>query len=290
MSMVTRIKAMSAALTLLLFMVLPVGARASYFVIGDVTGDGKITSADAREILRFSVGIIEPDNEALLRADIDADGSISAADARSALRIAIGFIEEGKKARSGNAEITGKSDKGYLIYKINGATYVDGVLIVNKTYSLPPSFSSDGLTAECSAAFSRMKAAAAREDLNLYISSGYRSYNSQNTIYNRYVKRDGKKLADTYSARPGHSEHQSGLAIDLNTIKQSFINTPEGKWVAAHCHEYGCIIRYPKGKSHITGYCYEPWHIRYVGVDKATEITRSGLCLEEYYGITSQYA
>ena len=181
------------------------------------------------------------------------------------------------------------NEAGHEIVTTNGVTYVDGVLVVNKTYSLPASYGPGGLTPECDAAYDRMKAAAASEGLSLYISSGFRSYDTQDVIYNRYVANDGKANADRYSARPGHSEHQTGLAIDLNGVSDSFGNTAEGKWVAAHAHEYGFILRYPKGKEAQTGYMYEPWHIRYVGVKAATAIFESGLCLEEYYGITSAY-
>ena len=139
------------------------------------------------------------------------------------------------------------------------------------------------------AAFDEMAADAAAQGLNLYISSAFRSYEYQDGLYNRYVAQDGQELADTYSARPGHSEHQTGLAFDLNTIDDSFANTAEGQWVAEHAHEYGFIVRYPADKVAITGYQYEPWHIRYLG-DEAAAVYESGLCLEEYLGITSEYA
>lgn len=193
-------------------------------------------------------------------------------------------------------EFTVKTDKGYKttpkgykIETINGITYVDGVLIANKTYSIPQSYAPGGLTSECNAAFNQMRSAAAKDGINLYIVSGYRSYETQKNLYNRYVAKDGKALADTYSARPGTSEHQTGLAMDLNSVSGSFAQTREGKWLAANCYKYGFIIRYPYGKQSITGYIYEPWHVRYLGVDKATKIYQSGLCLEEYYGITSSY-
>lgn len=179
--------------------------------------------------------------------------------------------------------------KGYKIETVNGVTYVDGVLIANKTYSIPRSYAPGGLTSECNSAFSRMRSAAAKDGVNLYIVSGYRSYDTQKRIYNNYVAKDGKALADTYSARPGTSEHQTGLAMDLNSLSSSFGNTREGKWLEKNCHKYGFIIRYPKGKQNVTGYVYEPWHVRYIGVEKATKIYKSGLCLEEYYGITSRY-
>lgn len=181
------------------------------------------------------------------------------------------------------------TSKGYKIETINGVTYVDGVLIANKTYSIPENYYPGGLTKECNEAFNKMKAAAARDGVNLFIVSGFRSYETQKNLYNRYVAKDGKALADTYSARPGTSEHQTGLAMDLNSLKGSFGETKEGRWLANNCHKYGFIIRYPKGKQNITGYIYEPWHVRYLGTDTATKIYKSGLCLEEYYGITSKY-
>lgn len=187
------------------------------------------------------------------------------------------------------ADYSGTTSKGYSLEIKNGKTYVDGLLIANKSYSLPSTYNPGGLLSECDKAYDKMDAAAAKAGYDLYISSGFRSYATQESIYNRYVANDGKANADRYSARPGYSEHQTGLAIDLNGVSDNFGNTATGKWVAAHCHEYGFIIRYPKGKEAQTGYMYEPWHIRYVGVEKATKIYNSGLCLEEYYGITSQY-
>ncbi|MBR3991144.1 MAG: M15 family metallopeptidase, partial [Clostridia bacterium] len=122
-----------------------------------------------------------------------------------------------------------------------------------------------------------------------YSVSDYRSYALQSWLYQTYVDRDGKELADTYSARPGHSEHQTGRAIDLNATLLSFADTPEGQWLAAHCWEYGFIIRYPAGKESVTGFMYEPWHVRYVGTWLSIPLRDSGQCLEEYFGITSVY-
>lgn len=270
------------------FFIFPIAAKETLY--GDINCDGILTAADAREILRISVGFESIGIADMLAADIDNDGVVGASDARIALRLSIGLPKEGVLSKGiPDGKIIGYTDKDYPIYEKDGLIFVDGVLLVNKTYSLPESYDPKGLTQECLTAFERMKKDAASKGLYIYVSSGYRSSTSQKSIYNRYVNRDGRVLADTYSARPGHSEHQTGLAIDLNTITQSFGSTAEGKWVAAHCHEYGFILRYPKGKSHITGYCFEPWHLRYVGVETATKIAESGLCLEEYYGITSQY-
>lgn len=167
-------------------------------------------------------------------------------------------------------------------------TYINGILVVNKTYALP-SWYGDGLTGETLAAFDAMRSEAASLGLDLYISSGFRSYWSQESIYNRYVATDGQAAADRYSARPGHSEHQSGLTFDLNTIDEAFGSTAEGVWVRDNAHRFGFVVRYPPGKEAITGYIWEPWHLRYLGVPVATELYSSGLTLEEYLGVTSQY-
>lgn len=188
--------------------------------------------------------------------------------------------------------VIGTTSKGYTIKRINGIYYVNDILIANKTYALPSSYAPGGLLNTFMNAFYSMQTDSASQGILLSVISGYRSYSTQYTLYNRYVNRDGKTLADTYSARAGHSEHQSGLAADINSLDQSWINTPEGKWLNNNCYKYGFIIRYPKGKESITGYMYEPWHIRYVGVDVATALYNNGnwISLEEYLGITSKYS
>ncbi len=167
-------------------------------------------------------------------------------------------------------------------------TYINGILIANKTYPLP-SWWGDGLTGETVAAFDAMSAEAAANGFSLYISSGFRSYSSQASIYNSLVAQVGVAGADRDTARPGHSEHQTGLTIDLNCICEGFGNQPDGQWVAANAHRFGFIVRYPPGKEHVTGYIWEPWHLRYLGVENATAVYNSGLSLEEYLGITSSY-
>ena len=193
---------------------------------------------------------------------------------------------------SGEFQIVGTTSKGYTIEQINGLYYIDGILIANKSYTLPSSYNPGGLLDSFQNAFSTMQSAAANEGISLSVISGYRSYSRQNRIYNNYVSRDGKAKADTYSARAGHSEHQTGLAADINSLSQSFKNTKEGQWLNEHCSEYGFIIRYPEGKESITGYIFEPWHIRYVGKELASALYNNGdwITLEEYFGITSQYS
>jgi D-alanyl-D-alanine carboxypeptidase len=167
-------------------------------------------------------------------------------------------------------------------------TYINGILIANKTYPLPSTYN-PGVDPVANAALQELFAAAKLDGINLFVKSGFRSYSTQKTLYNKYVKRDGAAAADRYSARPGHSEHQTGLAFDINKADSSFEGSAEAVWLAENCYKYGFIIRYPKGKEAITGYIYEPWHIRYLGVETATAVYNSGLCLEEYLGITSSY-
>ena len=188
------------------------------------------------------------------------------------------------------AEI-GTTSKGYKITKENDIYYINGVLIANKTYSLPSSYAPGGLLDIFTSNFNKMCDDALKEGINLEIISGYRSYADQAYIYNNYVLSDSKSNADTYSARAGHSEHQTGLAADINSLNTNFIYTKEGMWLNNNCHKYGFIIRYPEGKASVTGYMYEPWHIRYVGTPLASELYNNGnwISLEEYYGITSTY-
>jgi D-alanyl-D-alanine carboxypeptidase len=145
------------------------------------------------------------------------------------------------------------------------------------------------LRKEAAEALEKLFAGAEEDDIYLAGVSAYRSHATQTKLFDRYVKRDGYEKARTYSALPGTSEHETGLAIDLSGSDGScaaadcFGDTKEAAWLAKHASEYGFIIRYPKGKDEITGYQYEPWHMRYVGVELAGELASSGLTLEEYY-------
>lgn len=140
-------------------------------------------------------------------------------------------------------------------------------------------------------ALDKLFKAAEQAGLELVAASGYRSYDRQKQIYENNVATKGRKEADKFSARPGTSEHQTGLAMDVTTadvafaLKQTFKQTDEGSWLAKRAHGYGFIIRYPEGKSEVTGYSYEPWHLRYVGKDIAAEIHEKKITLEEYFGL-----
>ncbi|MBR5741947.1 MAG: M15 family metallopeptidase, partial [Firmicutes bacterium] len=133
--------------------------------------------------------------------------------------------------------------------------------------------------------FRKMVDAAKEDGISLRAVSPYRTYWLQNLYYTGYVERSGVEAADRYSARPGYSEHQLGFAVDINTASFSshFETKPEYAWLIEHCADYGYILRYLPDSEDITGYRYEPWHYRYVGVDHAKTITDLGITFEEYY-------
>lgn len=170
------------------------------------------------------------------------------------------------------------------------------LVLVNKYNQLPSDYIPNNLTQlkcnskyqlqqEAAVSFDCLVDAAKTENVNIYPYSAYRSYEYQNKIYNRYVKKDGQELADTYSARPGYSEHQTGLSIDIRSIGYNRIKESDYEWMKQNAHHYGYIIRYPENSTNITGYQEEPWHLRYVGVEAATEIKQLGITLDEYHQI-----
>lgn len=168
--------------------------------------------------------------------------------------------------------------------KFKGRTYIKGLLIVNKKISLPKDYN-PGLNKKMMKMYYKMERLAKCNNLKLDIVSGFRDYDYQEKIYNEYVEKYGLKKASTFSAKPGHSEHQTGLALDILDDTDNFINTKEAKWLDKNAHKFGFIIRYPKGKEKVTGYKYEPWHIRYVGKFNATRIWNRHITLEEYLKI-----
>lgn len=165
--------------------------------------------------------------------------------------------------------------------------YVNGILIVNKEYGLPANYD-PGENKEAKDAFNRMKADASKEDIYLNAFSIYRNYSTQNRLYKDYVASYGKEATDTFSARAGFSEHQTGLALDIGGKDSSlwgepeFNNTKEAKWLKENSYKYGFILRYPEGKEWKTGYMYESWHYRYLGVEHSKNFNNNNLTLEEY--------
>jgi len=173
------------------------------------------------------------------------------------------------------------------------------LVVVNKIRSLPSTFVPSDLVATrggtmrsvAAGALNQMLSDAANAGVPMTVISGYRSYNTQASLYNSYVSKDGVAAADRYSARPGYSEHQTGLVADLGNsnggcaLEICFANTAGGQWLIANASRYGFIIRYPEGKESLTGYQYEPWHVRYVGVEVASQIVKSNQILEQYLGL-----
>ncbi|MBM7571429.1 M15 family metallopeptidase [Aquibacillus albus] len=159
---------------------------------------------------------------------------------------------------------------------------------------VPFSFSEDHpkkqMQKEAAKALEEMFDAAEEAQLELVAASGYRAYGTQKAIYEYNVETHGQDYANRFSAKPGTSEHQTGLAMDVTTaevafaLEQSFSQTDEGEWLEEHAHEFGFIIRYPEGKESITGYSYEPWHLRFIGEEIATEIHENSITLEEFFG------
>ena len=165
---------------------------------------------------------------------------------------------------------------------------VNNIPIANKTYPLPKDYD-PGLDPRAASAFMQMQTDALKAGIRLFGISDYRSYNYQKQVYAGWKATYGAD-ADLVSARPGHSEHQLGLAIDVNSLDYTFENTAEGKWLKEHCADYGFIIRYPSFEAKkYTGYSYEPWHIRYLGKSLARKVTETGMSLEECLKIDSYY-
>lgn len=284
--------------------------------------DEIIISPDQTEILQITG--INDKQEATAIADaqavtfVSSDPDVIAVDAG-------GGVKAGPKGRTGasaviTADYEGKTASVAVKLKyaledtvktVAGKNIVtnetDMAVMVNKKRGLPDDYEPSDLTEpqvefsfsgksekkllrkEAAQALEQLFQLAAEDGIKLYGVSGYRSKATQTTIYNYNVKTQGQEEADKVSAKPGFSEHQTGLAIDVSSrsanfaLEEVFGSTEEGKWLAEHAHEAGFIIRYLKGKEHITGYSYEPWHIRYVGVDMAKEIYDNGWTLEEYF-------
>lgn len=177
-------------------------------------------------------------------------------------------------------------------------TKKNNLMLVNKYYYLTENFVPNNLITldekynkginskmqkEAADAFMKMSDAGLLDNIIIKNASAYRSYEYQVNLYNNYVQKDGKKAADTYSARPGFSEHQTGLVSDINQIDSGFENTDAFRWLDKNAYKYGFILRFPKDKEDITGYSYEPWHYRYVGTKASKIIKDENLTLEEYY-------
>ncbi|GKU28424.1 M15 family metallopeptidase [Clostridium folliculivorans] len=206
--------------------------------------------------------------------------------------------QNGVSNDDGNVQLTSG-----LVNKISSED--SRLLLVNKDYPLDDTYKPDNLVIpkvkmlgsvanenkklkrEAAEALEDLFSDAKKEKINLIFVSGYRSFESQASVYERKLKSDGATEASKYVAKQGSSEHQTGLAVDINSspyydLAEDFEKTKEGKWIAENAYKYGFVIRYLKGKSDITGYNYEPWHLRYVGKENAKYMYENNLCLEEY--------
>lgn len=192
-------------------------------------------------------------------------------------------------------DVNSKIDYDFYTNVIDTDMSKDDLVLVNKFHKLDENYEPEDLVIiegnqyakkVTALAYQKMKTDAAKVGLDLAINSAYRSYETQNIIYNRYKSQNGLAWADSYSARPGYSEHQTGLALDITSNSSNFDtfeNTKEFTWLQDNAHKYGFFLRYGKNKEYITGYNYESWHYRYVGVDVATKIYNENITYEEYY-------
>ncbi|EHJ57121.1 hypothetical protein HMPREF9318_02017 [Streptococcus urinalis FB127-CNA-2] len=196
-----------------------------------------------------------------------------------------------KESSTSQSSRTSTTNKKYKLSKKGSYysltnKYGQEIIIVNKKHPLSADYA-PGENATAKAAL--MELISKMQSLGYDVSqnySGYRSYETQTQLYQSYVNKDGKEQADTYSARAGYSEHQTGLAFDLIDNEGNLLEeTNASKWLLEHASDFGFIVRYQKSKESITGYQAESWHLRYIGKE-AKAIAKSGLSLEEYYGIT----
>lgn len=214
------------------------------------------------------------------------------ADAMMAIR-SQNALQATVKEEDGTAVVTNAEADTVVVNKKRSLPigYVPGDLVEPEVpFSFEGPHEKRQMRKEAADALEKLFAGAQKDGIELRAVSGYRSYKRQVSIFNNNVKTKGQAYATQVSAVPGTSEHQTGLAIDVsspsvgNALEQTFGASKEGEWLAKHAPEYGFIIRYMKGKEDVTGYVYEPWHIRYVGEDIAEDVTKQGLTLEEYFG------
>lgn len=170
---------------------------------------------------------------------------------------------------------------------VNKYHYLDKEYVPDDLVVLFDSKNDAKMVRVAASAYEKLINAALKDNITLESTTAYRSYSFQNILYTNYVKQDGQEEADTYSASPGYSEHQLGLAVDLNdpNVSGQRLNDTDYEWLLNNSYKYGFIVRYKKDSTHITGYIEEPWHLRYLGIDLATKVYNSGLTYDEYYDL-----
>ncbi|PLS17065.1 peptidase M15 [Bacillus sp. M6-12] len=226
-------------------------------------------------------------------------------------------VKDENRPASVNMEFSLPSDKFNAVVEADGKRLIqnpDNIMaLVNKEFTLPEGYIPEDLvrpsipfsfdSQQEEKALMRKEAADALEELfleagqagiEIFAVSGYRSYERQNSVFRAEIEKKGQEMAVEAVATPGQSEHQTGLAMDISSqsnklqLTQEFEMTTEGKWLKENAHKYGFILRYPKGKESITGYKFEPWHFRYVGIESAGVIYERDLTLEEYFKIVQK--
>ena len=226
-------------------------------------------------------------------------------------------IEENSTAQPSAPKLTLEAVFFNEIAQVDGEKIIQNpenkLTLVNKVFALPEDYIPGDLVRpdvefsfgnqdieksymrqEAASALEKMFADAKSQDIDLFAVSGYRSYQRQDDNFHNKVNKIGEEAAAKIVAYPGNSEHQTGLAMDISSqsanfkLTEQFGGTPEGKWLMENAHRFGYILRYPKGLETITGYNYEPWHYRYVGLKAAAEIYKNQLTLEEYFNIVEK--
>ncbi|TNU77285.1 D-alanyl-D-alanine carboxypeptidase family protein [Miniimonas arenae] len=254
----------------------PGSPAVSQAVVDDLTA---AASAGTARLAQWDPVVLDASRLDALRAAVD-DAAAALAEGSTASEADLAALAE--RVRTETAAVP------EIVTSTEGPTTIGGVVIANKTFAMPASYA-PGILPEVDAAWTQMQAAAWNDGVTLWIDSGFRSSADQEITYQGYVSKFSVDYADTFSSRPGHSEHQTGLALDINNAHPDFGGTAAATWLAQHAPEYGFVIRFPDGKQDVTGYKYEPWHVRYLGVDLATSLTQQGLTLEEYLNVTSRY-
>lgn len=213
-----------------------------------------------------------------------------------------GQSDSGSQGGSSQSPSSSKSNGDYINYTVSGAAEADQwyLQIASVAHPLPEGFVQPSTTviddigreidSRIVGAYWDLVNAAKADGLNIYPISGFRPHSTQVSLFNARVEQarndgyaDPEAEAARHVAKPGTSEHELGLAVDFNSVDESYFrNTAEAKWLAAHCAEYGFVIRYPEDKESVTGIIYEPWHLRFVGVKHAKRMNELNMCLEEY--------
>ena len=238
----------------------------------------------------------EPDNSGAQPGEDDGrDASVAPVD-RDIAEVVVPDVSIPEQAGGAGEQGWLTPPRNVSMEQRDGVTYltIEGheMVLVNKQYPLPEDYG-DGLTDEMREALDAMFAAAADDGIYIWVVSGFRSYYTQASIFRNYAASDGEEAANRYSARPGQSEHQTGLAVDLDGshgggLSSAFANTPEYEWLCENAADYGFILRFLPDREWATGYIFEPWHFRYVGVELAHILADSGLSVEEYAGLAEK--